>query len=122
MGSSIWVRNMEQEEKYLGGFYSALQLALGRWQVGLGIYFTDRRLFLVQRDRLKLDKIVSGAGSGNLVSANLSNDQKEAIIRELMQHVELEIWKHEISQFEIKKPPGIFRTGHINIISTSGKK
>ncbi len=47
---------MEQEEKYLGGFYSALQLALGRWQVGLGIYFTDRRVFLVQRDRFELDK------------------------------------------------------------------
>ncbi len=59
MGNSIWVRNMEQEEKYLGGFYSALQLALGRWQVGLGIYFTDRRVFLVQRDRFELDKIVT---------------------------------------------------------------
>ena len=105
---------------YLGGFYSPMQLTIGRWQVGAGLFATNKRLFIFRLQRFLLKKIVNGADSGDFVPSNLTKEQNDAILQQLLQYKELEARKESISLLELKKPPGMLRTGNLKINLISG--
>jgi len=110
---------LEEREVYLGGFYSPMQLSLGKFAIGAGIYATNRRLFIFRKDLdVTIDKI---AGHKGFAPANLTAEQSEAIISEIstQSSSQMSIRKEEISTLELKEPPGVFRTGHLNIMLTS---
>ena len=74
---------MEESERYLGGMYSPMQLALNKWKIGAGIYVTDKRLVLtgVGGDMdVTFKKIVTGSGRKDFVPANLTPEQNQAIV------------------------------------------
>ena len=112
---------MEEREVYLGGFYSPMQLSLGKLAIGSGIYATNRRLFIFRKDLdVTINKI---AGHKGFAPANLTPEQNQAIISEIstQSSSQMSIRKEEISTLELKEPPGVFRTGHLNILLTSGE-
>lgn len=114
---------MQEDERYLGGFYSPTQLTIGnKFSVGGGIFATDKRLLIFRMQPPLLDKIAKGADSGAFVPTNLTKEQNDAIIAKLLEYKELDMRKDSISQFEIKKPPGMFRTGHLMIKTLSGEE
>lgn len=104
----------------MAGFYSGLQLSLDRFGVGVGFYATSKRLFIFSKRELPLNKIVKGASSGDLIANSLTEDQNTAILDQLLQHRGVAVRKETISQLEMKRPPGIFRTGHLRITLISG--
>jgi len=120
---------VEESERYLGGFYSPMQLGLAklRWQrggVGAGIYVTDKRLFIFREDMdITFNKIVTGSGRKDFIPANLTLDQNQAIVRELSAQAsnQLSFRREQISALEMKEPPGMFRTGYLNLLLTSGE-
>jgi hypothetical protein len=72
---------MDENEVYLGGFYSPAQLSLGKFAVGAGIYATNRRLFIFRKDTdVTFNKI---AGNKDFVPANLTPEQNLAIVNQL---------------------------------------
>ena len=118
--------SMEENERYLGGFYSPMQLALNKWYIGAGIYATDKRLILtgVGRDMdATFKKMVTGSGRKDFDPSSLTPDQNQAIVKELSVESPKQIVfrKDQISSMEIKQPPGIFRTGHLRVLLTSGE-
>jgi hypothetical protein len=111
----------ELNEVYLGGFYSPMQLSLGKFAVGAGIYATNRRLFIFRKDMdVSFSKI---AGNKDFVPANLTPEQNFAIVNELSSEPssQMVLRKEEISTLELKEPPGAFRTGYLNILRISGE-
>src|SRR6266705_2159930 len=109
-----------EEEKYLGGFFSTLQLALGAFGIGVGIYATTARLFVVgplyMDGRLRgsipfLDEMFSGAASNLFAPDSLTREQNAQIIDEILRHKGVQLAKSDISKLEIKKPPGDFQDG-----------
>jgi hypothetical protein len=112
---------MDQNEVYLGGFYSSMQLSLGKFGVGAGIYATNKRLFVFRKDMdVAFNKIV---GRKDFVPSVLTPEQNQAIVNQLSSESSSQIVlrKEEISTLELKEPPGVFRTGHLNILRTSGE-
>ena len=116
---------MEGEEVYLGGFYSPLQLGIGRFSVGAGVYATSRRLFVLGHGKAtfpsSLNKIVAGSDKGDFIPTGVSRDQNEAIIQALTSNRLFEISKDQVSRLEFKKPPGAFRTGWLKIAAPAGQ-
>ena len=117
---------MEEKERYLGGFYSPMQLALNKWAIGAGIYVTDEKLVLtgVGGDMdAAFKKMVTGSGRKDFAPSNLTPDQNQAIVRELSAESpkQLVLRKDQISSMEMKQPPGIFRTGYLRVLLTSGE-
>ncbi len=105
----------------MGGFYSSMQLSLGKFGLGAGIYATNRRLFIVRKDMdVTFNRI---AGQKDFVPGNLTAEQNQAIINELSSQSppQMFIRKEEISTLEMKEPPGVFRTGYLNIWQISGE-
>jgi len=116
---------MEENERYLGGFYSPMQLALNKWYIGAGIYVTDKKLVLtgVGGDKdATFRKVVTGSGRKDFDPSNLTSDQNIAIVRELSTESpkQLVLRKDQISSMELKQPPGMFRTGYLRVLLTSG--
>ncbi len=118
-----------EEERYIGGFFSAIQLALGAFEVGAGVYATTERLFVVgplsaggvMRGRTpSLDKIAPGLESVLFAPTTLTMEQHGDIIKEILDHNGFQVEKSTILRLEIKKPPGIFRMGYLDIVDTSG--
>ena len=98
-----------------------MQLSLGKFAIGAGIYATNRRLFIFRKDLdVTINKI---AGHKGFAPANLTPEQNQAIISEIstQSSSQMSIRKEEISTLELKEPPGVFRTGHLNILLTSGE-
>jgi hypothetical protein len=115
---------MEQNEVYLGGFYSTAQLSLGKFAVGAGLYVTNRRLFIFRKDMdIEFNKIATGSARKDFAPANLTSEQNQAIVNRLSSESssQIALRKEEISTLELKEPPGVFRTGHLNILRTSGE-
>ncbi len=111
----------DETEVYLGGFYSSTQLSLGKFAVGAGLYATDRRRFVFRKDMdVAFNKV---AGRKDFVPANLTPEQNQAIVFQLSNESssQMVLRKEEISTLEMKEPPGAFRTGHLNILRTSGE-
>ncbi len=115
---------MDEDEVYLGGFYSPMQLSLGKFAVGAGLYATNRRLFIFRKDMdVAFNKVTSGSGRKDFVPANLTLEQNQAIVFQLSAESssQMVLRKEEISTLELKEPPGAFRTGQLNILRTSGE-
>jgi hypothetical protein len=107
---------MEENEKYLGGFYSPVHLALVNVIAGAGIYATDKRLILTGKgDDLDptFKKTVTGSGRTDFDPLTLTADQNQAILKELSSESRkrLVLRKDQITSMEIKQPPGMFRAG-----------
>jgi len=72
---------MDSNEVYLGGYYSPMQLSLGKLAVGAGLYATNRRLFIFRKDMdIAFNKVASGSGRNDFVPANLTPEQNQAIV------------------------------------------
>ena len=117
---------LEAGERYLGGFYSPMQLALNKWAIGAGIYVTDKMLVLtgVGRDLdASFKKMVTGSGRKDFDASHLTPDQNQAILNELSAESpnQMLLRKDQISGIEMKQPPGMFRTGHLKVFLTSGE-
>jgi hypothetical protein len=115
---------LDETEIYLGGFYSPMQLTLGKFAVGAGLYVTNRRLFIFLKDMdIEFNKIATGSGRKDFVPANLTLEQNQTIVNRLWYESssQMVLRKEEISTLELKEPPGAFRTGHLNILRTSGE-
>src|SRR5260370_4108071 len=110
----------DENEIYLGGFYSSTQLARGKLAVGAGLYATNRRLFILRKDMdFTFSKI---AGNKDFVPAHLTSEQNLAIVNQLSSESSpMVLRKEEISTLELKEPPGAFRTGHLNILRISAE-
>ena len=126
----------EGVETYLGGFYSPIGVSIGRiglksplgppgHNLGAGVFATNKRLFIFGHGKAtfpsSLNKIVHGSDKGDFVPSNLTQDQNEAIIGLLTENKKFEFGRGKISQLEMKKPPGFFRTGSMKITSTDGQ-
>jgi hypothetical protein len=116
---------MEENERYMGGFYSPMQLALDKWHIGAGIYVTDKKLILtgVGGDLdATFKKMVTGSGRKDFDPSSLTPDQNQAIVSELSTESpkQLVLRKDQISGMEMKKPPGMFRTGYLRVLLSSG--
>jgi len=63
------------------------------------------------------------AGRKGFIPANLTPEQNQAIVNQLSTESSYQtvLRKGEISTLEMKEPPGVFRTGHLNILRTSGE-
>jgi len=112
---------VDENEVYLGGFYGPMQPSLGKLAVGAGLYATNRRLFIFRKDMvIAFNKI---AGRKGFIPANLTPEQNQAIVNQLSTESSYQtvLRKGEISTLEMKEPPGVFRTGHLNILRTSGE-
>jgi hypothetical protein len=104
---------VDEDEVYLGGFYSPIQLSSGKLAVGAGLYATNRRLFIFRKDvDVAFNKI---AGRKDFVPGNLTPEQNQAIVFQLSYESssQMVLRKEEISTLEMKEPPGVFRTGHL---------
>ena len=115
---------MEEGEVYLGGFYSRLQLTLGTFQVGAGIYATTKRLFLSQENfDLDLNQMITGSARSDFKAASLTSEQNNQVIMQISMRTppQLVFRKEQISSLELKMPPGVFRTGYLRIIDISGR-
>ena len=124
---------MEENERYLGGFYSPIYLHLKKWRLwppGAGIYATDKKLVLegsVQQDfslEVMINNLVIGSMWGNFDPSNLTPDQNRTIVKTLLgkypkaKHV---LRRDQISSMEIKQPPGMFRTGYLRVLLLNGE-
>ena len=115
---------MEAGERYLGGFYSPMQLALNKWAIGAGIYVTDKKLVLtgVGRDLdASFKKIAIGSGRKDFDPSTLTQDQNQTIVNELAAESpkQMPLRKDQISGIEMKQPSGMFRTGHLKVFLSS---
>ena len=126
----------EGVETYLGGFYSPIGVSVGRIGLksplsppgsglGAGVFATNKRLFVFGHGNValpsNLNKIAPGSDKGDFVPSNLTQDQNDAIIGLLTENRKFEFGRSEVSQIELKKPPGFFRTGSLKIASTEGQ-
>src|SRR5436309_15996298 len=101
---------MEESERYLGGMYSPMQLALNKWEIGAGIYVTDKRLVLtgVGGDMdVTFKEIVTGSGRKDFVRANLTAEQNQEIVKELSAQSPqlMSVRKDQVSFIEMKATP-----------------
>ena len=116
---------MEEGERYLGGFCSPLQLTLTSGVVGAGIYVTDKKLVLARKGMnldKKLNALVTGYWRKDFLPSTLTEDQNHAIVNELSASPNLLVLrKDHISIMVMREPPGIFRTGFLEIHLTSGE-
>src|SRR2546425_6558794 len=69
------------------------------------------------------NKVATGSGRRDFVPANLTPEQNQAIVFQLSAESssQMVLRNQEISTLEMKEPPGVFRTGHLNILRTSGE-
>ena len=107
---------VEPDEKYLGGFYS-LQMSIGYYKnarPGYGVYVTNKRLFGISQYCPSFDKRVA------LIPQNLPKDESDQMIREITQTKLLEVRIEDVAKIELKIPPGLFRTGHLQITRVTG--
>ena len=115
---------MEQGERYLGGFYSPLQLALTSGVVGAGIYVTNKKLVLARKGinlDMKFNALVTGFWRKDFLPSTLTEDQNHAIVNELSTSPNLLVLsKERISTMEMRQPR-FFRTGLLEINLTSGE-
>ena len=124
----------EDVETYLGGFYSPIGVSIGhvglispigKPRIGAGVYATSTRLFIVGPGKAtfpsSLNKIAAGSGKGDFVPSNLTKDQNDALIGALTENKRFEIGRGQVSQIEVKKPPGFLRTGSLKITSADGQ-
>ncbi len=108
-----------QVEKYLGGFDS-IQLGKGL-SAGYGIYASNHRLFGLRR-RSPAIPLEIGQTIRDSSPENLTSSQSSQIIHELELRKDFEIPRDQILRLEMKKPPGIFRMGHLIIKLSSGEE
>src|SRR5438132_5645053 len=126
----------EGVETYLGGFYSPIGVSIGSYwaevvksyprpPIGAGIYATTRRLFILGPGKAtfpsSLNKIAAGSDKGDFAPSNLTKDQNDALIGALTENKQFEIGRSQVSQIEVKKPPGFLRTGSLKITSADGQ-
>jgi hypothetical protein len=125
----------EDVETYLGGFYSPIGVSIGhvglkspidiKPRIGAGVYATSRRLFIIGPGKAtfpsSLKKIAAGSDKGDFVPSSLTKDQNDALIGALTQNKRFEIGRSQVSQIEVKKPPGFLRTGSLKITSADGQ-
>jgi len=122
----------EGVETYLGGFYSPIGVSIGhiglistKHRVGAGVYATDRRLFIIGPGKAtfpsSLNKIAAGSDKGDLVHSILTKDQNDELIGALTENKQFEIGRSQVTQIEVKKPPGFLRTGSLKITSAVGE-
>ena len=122
----------EGVETYLGGFYSPIGVSIGhiglistKHRVGAGVYATDRRLFIIGPGKAtfpsSLNKIAAGSDKGDFVPSILTKDQNDALIGALTENKQFEIGRSQVTQIEVKKPPGFLRTGSLKITSAVGE-
>src|SRR3989442_4345878 len=98
-----------------------MQLSFGQLAVIAGHYATNGRLFIFRKDMdVAFNKV---AGRKDFVPANLTPEQNQAIVFQLSAESssQMVLRNQEISTLEMKEPPGVFRTGHLNILRTSGE-
>lgn len=103
-----------------------MQLALNKWAIGAGIYVTTKKLVLtgVGGDLdIAFKKIVTGSGRKDFEPSTLTPDQNQAIVKQLSIETpkQLVLRKEQISNIEMKQPPGMFRTGYLIALLTSGE-
>src|SRR2546428_9170839 len=98
-----------------------MQLSLGKFAVGAGFPAPKGRLSMFGRDLGRAS--TKGAGRRDFGPANLTPEQNQAIVFQLSYESssQMVLRKEEISTLELKEPPGAFRTGHLNILRTSGE-
>ena len=122
-------------ETYVGGFYSPIGISIGhiglkspidiKPHIGAGVYATNRRLFIIGPGKAtfpsSLNKIAAGSGKGDFVPSNLTKGQNDALIGALTENKRFEIGRGQVSQIEVKKPPGFLRTGSLKITSADGQ-
>lgn len=125
----------EGVETYLGGFYSPIGVSIGhiglkspidtKPRIGAGVYATSMRLFIIGPGKAtfpsSLNKIAAGSGKGDFVPSNLTKDQNGALIGALNENKLFEFARSQVSQIEVKKPPGLFRTGSLKMTSADGQ-
>lgn len=115
---------MDDREIFLGGFYSPTQLVIDKRRPGAGIYVTSQRLFIFREDMdPEFNRIATGSGRKEFVPTLLTMQQNQEIVNRLsaLCPPQTSIRKNEISDVEVKEPPGIFRTGHLKISLVSGE-
>lgn len=96
-----------------------MQLSLSKWAIGAGIYATNKRLFITAKD---MDIAFNKIAGKNFVPAKLTSEQNQSIVKALsVEPNQISVRKEQISSLELKEPPGIFRTGHLNIVLTTGE-
>ncbi len=122
----------EGVETYLGGFYSPIGVSIGhiglmntKGNVGAGVYAASRRLFIIGPGKAtfpsSLNKIAAGSDKGDFVPSILTKDQNDALIGALTENKQFEIGRSQVTQIEVKKPPGFLRTGSLKITSAVGE-
>ena len=125
----------EGVETYLGGFYSPIGVSIGhiglispmdvKSRVGAGVYATSRRLFIIGPGKAtfpsSLNKIAAGSNKGDFVPSILTKDQNDALIGALTENKQFEIGRSQVTQIEVKRPPGFLRTGSLKITSADGQ-
>jgi hypothetical protein len=89
------------------------------------LYATSRRLFIIGPGKAtfpsSLNKIAAGSGKGDFAPSILTEDQNDALIGALNENKRFEIGRSQVSQIEVKKPPGFLRTGSLKITSADGQ-
>ena len=103
-----------------------MQLALSKRAPGAGIFVTDKRLVLtgVGEDLdIGFKKIVTGSGRKDFATSTLTPEENQAIVKKLSTESSKRIVlrKSDISSMEMKRPPGIFRTGYLRVLLISGR-
>ena len=126
----------EDAENYLGGFYSPIGLSIGSIGLkspfsppssglGAGVYATNKRLLIIGPNKptltSSLNKVVPGADKADFAPSTLTIDQTDAILVLLAENTQFEFGRSEVSQIELKKPPGFLRTGSMKITSSDGQ-
>ena len=119
-------RDVEEQERYLGGIASK---ALARGLVeGYGLYATTRRLIGVSKKKQVLGVLLAGLPAAFKVQrdtrkemSNLQGDESAEAIKELLKTKDFEIEKKDVKKISIKKP-GRLSPGHLKILSTSGEE
>jgi hypothetical protein len=99
---------MDQNEVYLGGFYSSMQLSLGKFGAGAGLYANSKRLFVFRKDMdVAFNKI---AGRKDFVASGLTPEQNQTIVNQLSfeSSSQIAFRREEISTLELKEPAGVF--------------
>ena len=126
----------ESGEAYLGGFYAPLGVSIGHIGIlkspldtkprfGAGVYATSERLFIIGPGKATfpsiLNKIAPGSDKRDFVPSTLTKDQNQALIGVLAENKQFEFGRSQVAQIEVKKPPGLLRTGSLRITSADGR-
>jgi hypothetical protein len=109
---------VQDRERYIGGFTS-IQLSLGKFVAGYGIYVTDRRIFGLGQRSAGIPE--TSREFNATIPPVVTEEQNRLMIGELERKRELVIAKAGIESMTISKPPGVFRMGHLHIALRSGQ-